>query len=104
MLDRLLLLGDDRLDHVPDGDDARAFPSSKPCILLQKMSNMTQKREDFQGLRFCPQGRGIRTVNVLPKPGSLVTPMVPLWALRIFWTMDNPSPVPFILFSSPRWT
>ncbi|TRZ92616.1 hypothetical protein D4R89_01020 [bacterium] len=59
---------------------------------------------DLQGLRFCPQGRGSRTVNVLPKPGSLVTPMAPLWALRIFWTMDNPSPVPFIFFSSPRWT
>jgi BirA family biotin operon repressor/biotin-[acetyl-CoA-carboxylase] ligase len=43
-----------------------------------------QNREDFHGLWVCSQGRGSRTVNVLPEPGSLLTPMVPLWASTIF--------------------
>lgn len=37
---------------------------------------------------------GIRTVNVLPCPGTLSTSAVPLWSRAIWRTMYSPSPVP----------
>lgn len=37
---------------------------------------------------------GIRTVNVLPCPGTLSTSAVPPWSRAIWRTMYSPSPVP----------
>lgn len=64
-----------------------------PPTMAESIGDMKKISPHAGGENVC-HSAGIRTVNVLPCPGTLSTSAVPPWSRAIWRTMYSPSPVP----------
>lgn len=68
-------------------------PILYPPTMAESIGDMKKFSPPAGGENVC-HSAGIRTVNVLPCPGTLSTSAVPPWSRAIWRTMYSPSPVP----------
>lgn len=78
---------------APPSSFLELVPILYPPTMAESIGNMKKFSPPAGGENVC-HSAGIRTVNVLPCPGTLSTSAVPPWSRAIWRTMYSPSPVP----------
>ena len=78
---------------APPSSFLELIPILYPSTMAESIGDMKKFSPPAGGENIC-HSAGIRTVNVLPCPGTLSTSAVPPWSRAIWRTMYSPSPVP----------
>lgn len=78
---------------APPSSFLELIPILYPPTMAESIWDMKKFSPPAGGENVC-HSAGIRTVNVLPCPGTLSTSAVPPWSRAIWRTMYSPSPVP----------